>query len=59
MDNLRRRLATPTALALLLALSAAGLSACTPEKKGPLERAGEKIDEKVSDTKRAVEDATD
>ena len=59
MDILRRRLATPTALALLLALSAAGLSACAPEKKGPLERAGEKIDEKVSDTKRAVEDAAD
>ncbi len=59
MDNLRRRLATPTALALLLALSAAGLYACAPEKKGPLERAGEKVDEKVSDTKRAVEDAAD
>ena len=59
MNNLRRRLATPTAVAILLTLSAAGLYACAPEKKGPLERAGEKVDEKVSDTKRAVEDAAD
>ena len=59
MDNLRRRVATPTALALLLALSAAGFYACAPEKKGPLERAGEKVDEKIDDTKRAVEDAAD
>jgi hypothetical protein len=47
-----------TALALLLTLSAAGLYAC-PQDKGPLERAGEKIDESVKDGKRAVEDATD
>ena len=46
------------ALALLLALSGAGLYACQ-EKKGPLERAGEKVDEKVNDAKRAVEDAAD
>lgn len=55
----RRRVAAPTALALLVALSGAGFSACAPEKKGPLESAGEKIDEKVDDTKRAVEDAAD
>jgi hypothetical protein len=48
-----------TSLALLVALSGTGLYACSEEKKGPLERAGEKIDEKVQDTKRAVEDATD
>ena len=59
MDNLRRRVATPTPGAVLLALSAAGLYACAPEKKGPLERAGEKVDEKVADTKRAVEAAAD
>ena len=47
-----------TTLALLVALSAAGLWAC-PEKEGPVERAGEKIDETVNDTKRAVEDAVD
>jgi hypothetical protein len=47
-----------TALALLVALSGAGLSACQ-EKQGPLERAGEKIDENVNDAKRAVKDAAD
>jgi hypothetical protein len=47
-----------TAFVLLLALSGAGLSACR-EEKGPLERTGEKIDEKVNDAKRAVEDAGD
>lgn len=47
-----------TAAALLLALAGAGLYACE-EKKGPLERAGEKVDEKVDDAKRAVEDAAD
>jgi hypothetical protein len=57
MNHSRRR--SVAAFALLFALSAAGLYACAPEKKGPLESAGEKIDEKVSDTKRAVEDATD
>jgi len=46
-------------LPVLLVLSGACLSACQEEKKGPLEKAGEKIDEKVNDTKRAVEDATD
>jgi hypothetical protein len=48
-----------TSLALLIALSGAGLYACAEEPKGPLEKAGEKVDEKVQDTKRAVEDATD
>jgi hypothetical protein len=48
-----------TALALLLACSATGLLACQEEKKGPLERAGEQVDEKVNDAKRAVEDAAD
>ena len=46
------------AFALLLALSAAGLQACE-KKKGPLERAGEKVDESVNDAKRAAEDAAD
>jgi hypothetical protein len=46
-----------TTIALLVALSGVGLYAC--EKKGPLERAGEKVDEKVDDAKRAVEDAAD
>jgi hypothetical protein len=48
-----------TALALLLACSALGLPACQEEKKGPMERTGEKVDETVNDAKRAVEDATD
>lgn len=52
-------IATRTTLALLLALSGAGLYSCKAEKEGPLERAGEKIDEKVEDTKRALEDAVD
>ena len=47
-----------TASALLLALCGAGLYACR-EKKGPFERAGDKIDENVNDAKRAVEDAAD
>ena len=46
------------AFVLLLTLSGAGLSACW-EQKGPLERAGEKIDENVNDAKRAVEDTAD
>ena len=54
-NNLARR---GSALALLLALSGTGLAACQ-EKQGPLERTGEKIDEKVNDAKRAVEDAAD
>jgi hypothetical protein len=29
------------------------------EKQGPLEEAGEEIDEAVEDTKRKIEDATD
>lgn len=33
------------------------LSAC--DKQGPLEKAGEKIDDKVEDTGDAIEDATD
>lgn len=47
-----------TAVALLLAISGVGISACQ-EKKGPVERAGEKVDESVNDAKRAVEDAKD
>ena len=58
-QNPNRRLAVrATAFALLLGLSGGVLSACQ-EEKGPLERTGEKIDEQVNDTKRAVEDATD
>jgi hypothetical protein len=47
-----------TTLTLLIALCGAGLFACQ-EKRGPLERAGEKIDEGARDAKRAVEDAVD
>ena len=42
--------ASLTALAALLAL---GLSAC--EKKGPLERAGEEVDEAIDTAKRGEE----
>lgn len=47
-----------TALALLFSIAVSGLVACE-EKKGPLERAGEKVDESVNDAKRALEDAAD
>jgi hypothetical protein len=57
-DTKRSLALRATALALLLVLSGAGLYACQ-EKKGPLERAGEKVDETVDDAKRAVEDAAD
>lgn len=54
--KLSRRAAT---LATLLLLSGAvGLYACE-EKKGPMEKAGEKVDETVNDAKRKVEDAVD
>ena len=44
---------------LVLALSSIALatSAC-PEKKGPAEKAGEKIDNAVDKTKDSVKDAT-
>lgn len=49
-----------TGLALLVVLFGTALSACQgQEQKGPLERSGEKIDEKVNDAKRAVQDAAD
>lgn len=49
-----------SALASLLALSTGGLAACEEKKPaGPLERAGEKVDEKVNDAERAIEDAAD
>jgi hypothetical protein len=55
--NSKRSLALrATALALLFALSGAGFYACE-KKKGPLESAGEKVDESIDDAKRAVEDA--
>lgn len=58
-QNTKRSLALRvTAAALLLTLAGTGLCACE-ERKGPLERAGEKVDEKVHDAKRAVEDAAD
>lgn len=41
----------------LILFSVVLMSGC--EKKGPLEQAGEDLDEAVQDTKRAVEDATD
>ena len=54
----RARFPRAAALALLLALAAAGLYACET-KKGPMEKAGEKVDEAVNDAKRAAEDAAD
>jgi hypothetical protein len=43
---------------MLLAASIGNFTGCQT-KKGPMEKAGEKVDEAVKDTKRAVEDAVD
>lgn len=51
---LARSLATMVAAIALLA----AVPGCE-KPKGPAEKAGEKIDEAVKDTKRAVEDAAD
>jgi len=45
------------ALAVMVLSSAIPLAAC--EDKGPAEQVGERVDEGVNDTKRAIEDATD
>lgn len=45
------------AVASLLAFALAVLGAC--EEEGALEQAGEKADEVISDTKRAIQDAKD
>lgn len=42
---------------LAITLFAAFAVAC--EEKGPMEKAGENVDEAVNDAKRKVEDATD
>jgi predicted small lipoprotein YifL len=43
--------------AILLSLTMLGLSAC--EKKGPLERAGQAVDDAAKKTGEAVQDAGD
>jgi hypothetical protein len=45
-------------LALGIVLGGLGLTACD-EADGPVEQAGENVDEAIQDTKRAVDDATD
>jgi predicted small lipoprotein YifL len=45
------------AAAILLSLTVAGLSAC--EKKGPLERAGQAVDDAAKKTGEALKDAGD
>jgi hypothetical protein len=42
---------------MAFAIALPALAAC--DDKGPAERAGEKVDEAVKDTSRAIEDATD
>jgi hypothetical protein len=44
-------------LSIVLTASLGGFAGC--QTKGPMEEAGEKVDEAVKDTKRAVEDAVD
>lgn len=43
--------------ALLLSVLMVSLSAC--DQQGPVEEAGEKVDETVEETGEAIEDATD
>jgi predicted small lipoprotein YifL len=45
------------AAAILLSLAMAGLSAC--ERKGPLERAGQAVDDAAKKTGEALKDAGD
>jgi len=56
MRNSTRRIRA-LAMALVVSFSFA-LQAC-PEKEGPMEKAGEKVDEAAKDAKRSVEDAMD
>ena len=44
-------------LMLILAAFVTPMVGC--KEKGPMEKAGEKVDEAAKDTKRAVKDATD
>jgi predicted small lipoprotein YifL len=44
-------------LLILLAASFGSFAGC--QSKGPMEKTGEKVDEAVQDTKRAVQDAAD
>ena len=44
-------------LAIMLMASVTPFVGC--KEKGPMEEAGEKVDEAAKDTKRAVKDATD
>ena len=46
-------------LAFLVAIPLLVLLPGCEKKQGPLEEAGENLDEAINDTKRAVEDATD
>jgi len=57
MRTLSKRAIQSAALAIML-MASAGLYGCE-EKQGPLERAGEKVDEAINDAKREVEDAAD
>ena len=52
-----RNISRLTLLLITFAFGAVALSAC--DQEGPLEKAGEKADEAVPDTKRAVKDAAD
>lgn len=54
MPHLRTKVLLGVAVAFALAMT---LSAC--EEQGPAEELGEKIDESVNDTKRAIQDAAD
>lgn len=56
MSNLRNH-AKYILILVALAFGGGALTAC--DNEGPMEKAGEKADEAVNDTKRAVKDAAD
>ena len=55
---MKRTIIRSVVVAFFASAAALPVAGCW-EEKGPLENAGEKADEAINDTKRAVEDATD
>jgi hypothetical protein len=55
---MKRTIIRALVVAFVAGATAQPLTACW-EEKGPLEKAGEKADEAINDTKRAVKDAAD
>ena len=49
----------PGMTVLMMIIAIAGLGACTDRNDGPAERAGERIDDAVSDARERLEEAGD